>query len=189
MLLGLFDDLEQQAEGLALLERDAEVAELGRAEYAQVTLAARMHASIGRRVTLGVAGLEVLAGTLVRVGGDWCLMESDAGSYRPLGREWIVPFGAVMWAGGLSERGVDDVGRAVSARLSLGSAVRSVAAERALLRAHLRDGTVRSGRPGRVGADFLELIPNEGGVAGGEGGRAPLRQVVPFPALAGLRRV
>ena len=33
-MFDLFDDLEQQAEGLALTERDAAVAELGRAEYA-----------------------------------------------------------------------------------------------------------------------------------------------------------
>src|SRR4051794_10210086 len=55
-LLDLFDDLEQQAEGLALIGRDAEVAELSRAEYAQVDLADRLHASEGRSVRFGVNG-------------------------------------------------------------------------------------------------------------------------------------
>ena len=54
---GLFDDLEQQAEGLALVERDAEVAEQSRAEYAQVDLAGRALASTGRRLLVAVAGV------------------------------------------------------------------------------------------------------------------------------------
>ena len=53
----LFDDLEQQAEGLALTERDALVAEQSRAEYAQVDLTARLHASRGTRLVLQVSGV------------------------------------------------------------------------------------------------------------------------------------
>ena len=40
-MFAVFDDLEQQAEGLHLAERDAEVADLTLAEYTRVTLAAR----------------------------------------------------------------------------------------------------------------------------------------------------
>ena len=74
-LLALFDDLEQQAEGLALSARDAEVAELGRAEYAQVDLASRLHGSVGRRVGLVVEGLGRLDAVLARVGAEWCLAD------------------------------------------------------------------------------------------------------------------
>ena len=49
-LLAVFDDLEQQAEGLALEARDAEVAELGRAEYAAVDVAARLHGAVASRL-------------------------------------------------------------------------------------------------------------------------------------------
>jgi hypothetical protein len=189
MLLGLFDDLEQQAEGLALVERDAEVAELSRAEYAQVSLTARMHASTGCAVTLGVAGLGILAGTLARVGDGWCLMESRDGGRESLAREWIVPFAAVSWAAALSERGLDEASRPVSARLGLGSAVRGVAAERAAVRAHLRDGSVLHGHPARVGADFLELASSDVEEPRGPGRGGRRRQVVPFAALAALLRV
>ena len=48
-LLDLFDDLEQQADGLALAERDALVVEQSRAEYAEVDLASRLAASVGGR--------------------------------------------------------------------------------------------------------------------------------------------
>ena len=54
--LELFDDLEQQAEGLALAERDARVAERCRAEYAEVDLVARLHASVGTPVQVEVRG-------------------------------------------------------------------------------------------------------------------------------------
>jgi hypothetical protein len=189
MLLGLFDDLEQQAEGLALVERDAEVAELGRAEYAQVTLTARLYASAGRSVTLGVTGLGLLAGTLARVGSGWCLVESAADGRQSTVGEWVVPFSAVLWAAGLSERGVDEASRPVSARLGLGSAVRGIAAERAAIRAHLCDGTVLRGRPARVGADFVELTAGDDEAPPGVRSDPRPRRVVPFAALAALQRV
>ena len=65
-LLDLFDDLEQQAEGLALAERDALVAEQSRSEYAAVALADRLHASVGTRLLLDVGGFGALDGRLVR---------------------------------------------------------------------------------------------------------------------------
>ena len=55
-LLDLFEDLEHQAEGLALTDRDAEVAELARSEYAEIDLAARVHASVGQPVEQGRVG-------------------------------------------------------------------------------------------------------------------------------------
>src|SRR5438128_2529587 len=59
-LWDVLDDLEQQAEGLALAARDAEVAEQSRAEYARVDLSARLHGSLGRRLTLGVRGVDAV---------------------------------------------------------------------------------------------------------------------------------
>ena len=61
-LLDLFDDLEQQAEGLALAERDALVAEQSRAEYAEVDLAARLPAPWAAGCWLDVQGVGGLDG-------------------------------------------------------------------------------------------------------------------------------
>src|SRR6478672_12373653 len=82
-LLDLFDDLEQQAAGLALGERDALVAEQSRAEYAGVDLAARLHASAGSPVQVDVAGLGTIDASLRRVGEGWCLLDGS-------GQAWVV---------------------------------------------------------------------------------------------------
>ena len=47
-LFDLLDDLEGQAEALYAAERDAELADRSRAEYASVTLESRLMASTGR---------------------------------------------------------------------------------------------------------------------------------------------
>lgn len=188
MLLGLFEDLEQQAEGLALSERDMEVAELSRAEYAHVALDARVHASVGREVVIGVEGLGAVPGVLARVGAGWFLLATTGEEQPGPAQEWIVRLAAVQRAAGLSERALDEPSRPLSARLGLGSALRGVAAERSEVRAHLRDGAVLHGQLGRVGADFVEISLGDGGGSwDGERGRLS-RELVPFRALAALRR-
>lgn len=168
-LLAVFDDLEQQAEGLALGARDAEVAELGRSEYAGVDLAARLHGAPGSRVRLVVDGIGRLDGRVARAGSDWLLLEADP-------HEWLLRFAALTEVRGLGERAVDERHRAATARLGLGSALRGVAEERDPVLVHRRDGTVLRGTPRRVGADFVELAEESGVV------------VLPFGALAGVRR-
>jgi hypothetical protein len=188
MLLGLFEDLEQQAEGLALADRDAEVAELSRAEYAQVTLADRLHASTQHTVRLEVDGVGAVAGGLVRVGTGWCLVATDGDAAPGRPQEWIVRLAAVRRAGGLSARAVDEASRPLTARLGLGSALRGVAAERADVRAHLRGGEVLHGLVSRVGADFLEMSLGDGDGAREAAAGPPRQELVPFAALAALRR-
>lgn len=170
-LLALFDDLEQQAEGLALAERDAEVAERGRAEYAQVDLAGRLQASVGTRLVLGVAGVGSLEGSLRRVGRDWCLVE--AGS-----QEWLVRLSALSNVRGLSVRAVPEPARPVASRLGLGSALRRVAEDRREVVLHRADGTPMRGGVLRVGADFVELAGSAGATV----------DVVAFEHLAAVRR-
>ncbi len=151
-LLGFFEDLEQQAEGLALAERDAEVAERGRAEYAQVALSSRLHASPGRRLTLGVPGCGPLTGTLSRVGRDWCLLDTG-------GCEWVVRLAAVTHLRGLADRGVPESAQPLGGRLGVGSAFRGLAESRTTVAVHAVDGTTYRGLLRRVGADFVELLP------------------------------
>ena len=101
-LFDLLDDLEGQAEALYAAERDAELADRSRAEYAAVTLAGRLMASVGRDVLLDVDGTGPVRGELRRVGTGWCLVSGDAG-------DWLVPLGAIMAAQGVSDRAVPEV--------------------------------------------------------------------------------
>lgn len=170
-----FEDLEQQADGLALSQRDAEVAELARADFAQVDLAARLHASIGHTLLLEVEGLGVLDGVLTRVGSGWCLLGSGP-------QEWLVRLAATASLRGLAERGVPAQARPVTARLGLGSALRRIAEAQVEVVLHRVDGTATRGRLVRVGADFLDIRRDADGA-----GPADSVQTVPFSAVAAVR--
>ncbi len=179
MLLDLFDDLEQQAEGLALAERDVEVAELSRAEYAQVDFASRLHASTGHRVVLVVAGMGHVDATILRVGADWLLADDGA-------HEWILRIAALAHVRGLSEQAVGEQHRPVPARVGVGSALRSVAESRAAVVLHRLDGALVRGQLRRVGADFVELWVSEHAEAWRPGPEGHV-EVVPFSGLAAVR--
>ena len=175
-LLDLFEDLEQRAEGAVLAARDAEVAELARAEYSQIDLAARCHASVGADVELaGPAGL-VVHGRVARVGAGWCLVVSRAGD-RATMHEWLFILSGLLSARGLSPQARPVSTRPVTARLGLGSVLRTMAEERGTVTLVRCDGERRQGVLGRVGSDFVELV--------GEGGAVDL---VPFSGLVALRR-
>lgn len=179
MLLDLFDDLEQQAEGLALAERDAEVAELSRAEYAHVDFASRLHASTGHRVVLVAGGLGHVEATIVRVGVDWLL--ADDGRH-----EWILRTAALAHVRGLSEHATGEQHRSLPARVGVGSALRSVAESRAPVVLHRIDGGSVRGQLRRVGADFVELWVSEHAEAWRAGPEGHV-EVVPFAALSAVR--
>lgn len=179
-LLTVFDDLEQQAEGLALTARDAEVAELGRAEYAQLDLAARLHGSVGRRLGLTVLGVGRLEARLARVGSDWCLVQAEQ-------HEWLVRTDAVAQVAGLGEHAIDARHRGLGSRLGFGSALRGVAEEGGEALVHLRDAGRVRGVMRRVGADFVEVV-----VGGADRDRdtrpSPSPELVAFTAIAAVRR-
>ena len=173
----LFEDLEQQAEGLRLAERDAEIADRSTAEYAEVTFAARIHASTSHDVRLLVRGVGAVDGTLLRAGLDWCLV----GSVAP-NRKWVIRLPAVQSAAGLSERAVSEAARPAVTRLGLGSVLRRVAeSRRSVVLTHL-DGRQTQGSLLRVGADFVE-VAQEGEDPGRGAGRI---NVVPFAAVAAV---
>jgi hypothetical protein len=174
-LLDLFDDLELQAEGLQLAERDALVLEQRRAEYAEVGLAVRLHGTVGAQVSVELDGVGLIHATLARVGAGWCLLRAE-------GRDWLVPLAAVRSWRGLADRGPSEAARPVTARLGLGSALRAVAEAHGEVLLHRADGSVTRGVLGRVGADFLEL----GGDDAEPGGYV---DVVPFAAVTALRPV
>lgn len=153
-LMALFDDLEQQADALFVAEREAEVAERARSEYATVTLATRLMAARGAEVGLVVEGVGTVSGPLHRVAGDWCLLGAA-------GQDWIVRLPAVVAVRGLPSLSVAEAAWPVTARLGLGSALRRLADGREECRLRLRDGTAYDARLGRVGADFVEAFTGD----------------------------
>jgi hypothetical protein len=169
---GVLDDLEQQATGLHLAERDAEVAEMSLAEYSRVTLAGRLHASLGHDLRVGLAGGEHLSGRLARCGPDWLLLVDH-------GAEWIVRCEALTSVTGLSPRADSEETWSVADRLGVGSVLRRLAAPGAACLVRLADGGQVRGRVGRVGQDFLELH-----VGAGAAGTV---QVVPLQAVTALQ--
>ncbi len=148
-LFDLLDDLEGEAGALFAAERDAELADRSRAEYASVTLASRLMASQGRIVALEVDGVGSVRGELRRVGTGWCLVAGDAG-------DWLVPVDAVASAEGLSDRAVPEVAWSALARLGVGSALRRLADNATRCVVFTRRGDRHEVLLTRVGQDFVE---------------------------------
>jgi hypothetical protein len=146
----LLEDLEQQAQGLALAERDAEVVELTLAEYAQITLAERLHASRGARLRIRLVGGLQVDGALARAGEDWVLLVDDR-------TEWLVRHDAVSSVAGVSARADHAATWPVVDRLSLRALLRRLAADGDGCVVHFVHGERAEGRIGRVGKDFFEL--------------------------------
>jgi hypothetical protein len=121
----------------------------GRAEYAAVTLAGRLMASVGRDVLLDVDGTGPVRGELRRVGTGWCLVSGDAG-------DWLVPLAAITAAQGVSDRAVPEVAWSAVSRLGLGSALRRLADEGAACVVATRGGARHEVVLTRVGKDFVE---------------------------------
>ena len=154
-LFSLLDDLEQQAEALYDCERDLDLADRSRAEYAGVSLASRLVASVGSELAVEVRGVGRVEGVLDRVGDGWCLVHGA-------GQDWLLRTDAVTLVRGASGRAVPEVAWSPVARLGLGSALRRLAdaGERCLF--HTVDGAVHEGVPVRVGADFVEARSVDG---------------------------
>lgn len=169
-LFALFDDLESQASAAYADDRAAELADRSRAEYQQVTLAARLMASVGSELSISVYGVGPLRGTVERVATGWLLLRTGPE------RDWVIREAAITGVVGASERAVPAVAWEAVARLGLGSALRRLAESGERCALHLLDGTRHEGELRRVGADFVEVY---------DAGRLAL---VSFAALAGVQR-
>ena len=176
-LSGVFEDLEQQAHGLHLADRDAELADRTRAEYAAVSFASRVHASVGRHVTLTLRTGDVVEGTLSQAGVDWCTLVTSGSPVS-----WLVRLEAVVTAAGMSPRAVPEAARPATARLGFGSALHRLSTQATEVVVHLGPSVSRRVRVLRIGADFVEVESREG--AGGAG-----VQLLPFAAVAAVRAV
>lgn len=154
-LFAFLDDLEGQAEALYDADREGELADRSRAEYAVVTLASRLMASIGSEVMLDVLGVGQVSGLVQRVGSDWCLAHGAA-------QDWVVRLSAVVAVHGASSRSVPELAWSPIARLGMGSALRRLAdaGERCVV--HGIDRSTREVVISRVGRDFVEARQGEG---------------------------
>jgi hypothetical protein len=168
-LLSLFDDLEQQAEGLHLEERRHEVEALASADFAEVSLESRLLGSLGTDLVVRLAGGLLVRGVLLRAGSGWLLLRDEHDA------PWLSPAGAVLSVAGLSGRSAAPEARTVQARHGLASAQRALATEGGECVIHLHDGQRLEGRLGRVGADFVELAAVTG------------LQLVPTGAIAAVQ--
>ncbi len=169
-LFSLFEDLEQQADGLFHVERVVEIADRAQAEYAAVTWASRLVASVGSPITLRVNGVGEVVGDLRRVGAGWCLVASAW-------QEWVVALAAVQEVRGASSRSVPESAWSPLSRLGLASALRGVAEVHGRCVVHLLDGISHDALPERVGADFFEVRIG-----------ASSRVLFPFDAIAAVQR-
>jgi hypothetical protein len=169
-VLGMLDDLEGQAEGLHLAERAVEVHELSVAQYAEVDLVGRLHASVGRAVRVGTTDGRDLHGRLDGLGSDWLAIDGEAGAC-------VVPLAGIALLGGLAAGSVPEAARPLTSRLSLRAVLRRLAAEGEPCALHLDGGRTLRGVPERVGADFVELTQPE----------HPLPVTVPVAAIAVLQ--
>jgi hypothetical protein len=154
-MFAVLDDLEQQAAGLHLVERDAEVADLTVAEYSAISLGARLHASLGLELRVRLVGGRQLSGRLARVGKDWMLLVDGSG-------QWIVRSNGIAALTGLSARADSEETWSVMDRLTLRAVLRRLSSVSEPCQVHFVDDQQVAGRVGRVGRDFFELLVGEG---------------------------
>ena len=167
-------DLEQQATGLALAERDQAVRDLAEAAYAEVTLLERLHAAVDAPVRLRLAGGWRIEGVVERVGADFVRLREEPARRDP---RWTVRIGAILTADGLPQHSRPAVTLPVVARLGLGSVLRRLVDTRCTL--HDVTGVAMHGQPVRVGADFVEFDAGEDVTGTGS--------VVSLAAIAAIR--
>jgi hypothetical protein len=170
----LFADLEAQAFAADRAIQRGEIAELTRAEQANVTLEQRLRSSIGTVIGVELLDGESLGGLVQRVSTSWILVEGRGASGAA---EHLVPLSAVAAVTGLSRHAVPSVARIDG--LGLGTVLRQVQRDRAHVIVRTLGGhTV--GRLSRVGQDHFDLEETE---------RAPVRlRTVPFAALLRVTR-
>ncbi|GAB2472408.1 hypothetical protein [Xylanimonas ulmi] len=165
----LFADLEAQLVAHEQAVRDGQVAELTRAEHAQIALADRLRAVVGARVAVDLGDGDGVRGVVRQVAAAWVLIEGHGARGRT---EHLVPLAAVGAITGLTRRCVPSTARTDA--LGLGVVLRELQRDRARVLVRTSAGQA-VGRLARVGQDHLDLEESD---------RAPTCvRTVPFAAL------
>ncbi len=147
----LFADLEAGLAAAAAQDLRDEVAELTRAERAQVRLADRLRAAAGSPLRLVLREGLGVDGVVGDAAPQWVLLAPDAV------RRALVPITAVTAAVGLPVHAAPSPGE-VERRLGLGHVLRAIARDRVAVRVDATGVSV-SGRLERVGADHVDVTP------------------------------
>jgi hypothetical protein len=127
---------------------DAEVVERVEVEHAATPWGALLAGSLGREVTLDVAGV-IHRGAVCVSGSDWCLLEED-------GSGVLVPLVQVLAATGLHAAAPAAISRA-----GFGSVLRRWRRMRSLVTVHLCDGSTRHGQVVEVLADAFTISSSD----------------------------
>ncbi|MEJ5914149.1 hypothetical protein [Pseudokineococcus sp. 1T1Z-3] len=189
----LFADLEAQLEAEAEAALRSEVADRTRAEQADVWLADRVRAHVGAPLVLHLQGGGVVVGRVEDVGPDWVVLLEQAAAGRS---QALVPLGVVSSVGGLTRRVALPAGQ-VLRRLSLRTALRALARDRAPVRLDVAGASYGAGAAGpasgelagtldRVAADHVDLALHPPGEPRRAGAVLEVR-AVPLAALRVVR--
>jgi hypothetical protein len=156
----LFADLEARFEADERAEHESDVADLIRAERAQLSLADRLRPHTGAVLTWRLEPASGVDGSiqavLLDLGSDWVLITTATGTLR---RQLLVPMRSVAWIGGLSGAARVDHSQ-VARRMNLTVILRGRARDRAPLRIWTSAGQL-TGTIDRVGADHLDLAVHD----------------------------
>ncbi len=191
----LFDDLEAQLRTDEARELAAEVADRTRRERALVGLHERFAAATDRTVVeLRVAGVGLLRGLITGSGPDWVLLDHRAehpltvvpgpGDERRVDRPVLVATAAIRAVTGLG--GAEQTG-AVAKGFGLGSALRAVSRDRAVVDLVDVEGIALTGTIDSVGQDYVEVAEHSADLPRRTENVIAVR-AVPFAGIAMVRR-
>ena len=190
----LFDDLEAQLRSDETRELAAEVADRTRRERAQVGLNERFAAAVDRVVVeIRVAGVGLVRGLVTGSGPDWVLLEhrsepaltvvTVSGGGR-VERPVLVAIGAIRAVAGL---GGAELTGAVAKGFRIGSALRAVSRDRAVVDVVDIDGSVVTGTIDGVGQDYVEVAEHSADLPRRAENVLAVR-AIPFAGIAVVRR-
>lgn len=146
----MFEDLLAQLEQQERAEIHAMASDLLRADLAMITMVERLREQGNSPIGVALAGGTELSGTVLTVLPAWILVKSD-------NREVLIPTSAVITVGNLSAR-TGSPSTLVESRLTLGHALRRIAATRLPVALSLRTGARIEGSIDRVGSDHLDVV-------------------------------
>lgn len=155
----LLADLEAVEEARQRAELLGEASERSRAETARVTLAARLRAAEGSRLSFEIDGGQRCAGTVAGVGPDWVVIEDSA-------VQWLLASRFVLWVEDLPRYAAPEpegAAKRIYDSLGLRHILRGIAADRSAVHIGLGQPEPVSGTIDRVGADFIDLALHPSG--------------------------
>lgn len=157
----LFEDLEAQLAAQDRLDTEAEIADRTRRERALISWVDRLSACLTRTgdastpVSVSLASGVRLTGRVSDLGQDWVLLDTPSA-------ETLVPLAAVMSVHGLGTRAAQG---GTARRFGVGSALRTLARDRATVEVVDLTGQVTTGTIDVVLADAIEVAEHPLGEA------------------------